>query len=345
MNVSIHLYTQYDQLKSSTHFEVFNTFAESVPESNFFQSAGFFQLIGSVPGYQPFLLVAETASGAMEGSILGVFQSNGSGIKSWLSRRLIIWGGPLLAEKSLDQKEEVARKLLEETKKHAQGKAIFIEFRNFFDTSPLQGTFEAAGFVYKPHLNYLVKTDDEAAVQKRLSSNRKRQIKSSLKLGATIGAPESEQDILDFYSILQKLYKEKVKKPLPDPNLFLKFWKSPLARIFLIRYEGKVVGGIACPIYRNQVIYEWYVCGEDGLVKGLNPSVLATWAPIEYGLKNGYDHFDFMGAGKPDEDYGVRDFKARFGGTEVCFGRYEMVVNKPLYRLGKLGLQVYQKIT
>lgn len=342
--MQIKLYTHYDQLKQDAPGEAFRHFPEKVPDGNFFQSADFFEFIGNIDGYEPFLMLATDGGGQIAGSLLGVFQSNGSGVKSWLSRRLIVWGGPLLIENSLSEKQELARKLLNEMLKHAQGNAIFIEFRNFFDTSHLQSVFEAAGFTYKPHLNYLVKTDDAAAVKKRMSSNRTRQIKSSLKLGATIAEPESEQEVLDFYQILQKLYKEKVKKPLPPANLFLKFWHSKLAKVFLVKFEGKVVGGITCPIYRDKVIYEWYVCGEDGIQKGLHPSVLATWAPIEYGLENGFDHFDFMGAGKPEEDYGVRDFKARFGGDEVCFGRYECVLNKTLYRIGKVGLKVYQKI-
>jgi len=340
----VKLYTRFDQLKNDAAGEAFRNFPEKIPQGNFFQSADFFEFISDVPGYQPVLLLATDSAGVLAGSLLGVFQSNGNGVKSWLSRRLIVWGGPLLVENSLAEKQELARKLLHGLLKHAQGNAIFIEFRNFFDTSQLQGVFEAAGFQFKPHLNYLVKTDDEPAVKKRMSSNRTRQLKSSLNLGATIAEAASDQEVLDFYRILQKLYKEKVKKPLPNANLFLKFRHSNRAKLFVIKFEGQVVGGIACPVYRDKVIYEWYVCGEDGLVKGLNPSVLATWAPIEYGIKNNFDHFDFMGAGRPDEDYGVRDFKARFGGDEVRYGRYELVLNKPLYRIGKLGLKIYQSI-
>lgn len=35
-------------------------------------------------------------------------------------------------------------------------------------------------FTYEPHLNYILPTDGESAVENRLSRNRKRQIKSSL---------------------------------------------------------------------------------------------------------------------------------------------------------------------
>jgi len=99
-----------------------------------------------------------------------------------------------------------------------------------------------------------------------------------------------------------------------------------------------------CPIYQK-TIYEWYLAGIDGVFKNIYPSVLATWAPIEYAAKNGLKYFDFMGAGKPDDDYGVRQFKSKFGGMEVEYGRY-LFINKPLlYNVGKFGLWLNKIIT
>jgi serine/alanine adding enzyme len=42
-----------------------------------------------------------------------------------------------------------------------------------------------------------------------------------------------------------------------------------------------------------------------------------------------------MGAGKPDEGYGVREFKSKFGGELVEHGRFLFVCNPRLYALGK----------
>lgn len=342
--MKIQLYNTHAQFKNAGLADSFGKFLLAHPNGNFFQSAEFFQFIENVQGYQPFLIVATSDKGEIIGSLLAVAQSNGKGVKSWLSRRVIVWGGPLLADMPPAQTQALTKGLLAELKKHASSRSIYVEFRNFFDTSDLQKTFEASGFEYKPHLNYLVKTDEEAAVKKRTSSSRTRQIKSSLKMGAEIVEARSEDDIVAFYKILHRLYKEKVKKPLPGLDLFMKFWKSGIGKTFIVLYEGRVVGGIMCPVFADKIIYEWYICGEDGLAQGLHPSVLATWAPIEYGYRQGFDHFDFLGAGRPDQDYGVREFKARFGGDEVCFGRYEMIVNKPLYEVGKFGLKVYQSI-
>lgn len=309
---------------------------------NFFQSPGFFHFINEVDGYKPVQVITTDESGKIKGSLLGVYQSNGSNIKSWLSRRLIIWGGPLVTD---EEDQEVIKSLLEGLKKHGQGKAIYIEFRNFYDMSGMKGVFEQCGFQYRDHLNLLVKTDEETLVRKRIKKSRMQRIKTSLKKGAIIKEAETEAEVIEFYAILEELYRDKVKKPLPALDLFLRFQKNPdLCKFFVIVFEGEVIGGSVCPIFGGKTIYAWYVCGDDRKIKGMHPSALANWAAIEFGFQNNYDEFDFLGAGKPDEDYGVRTFKASFGAEEVCFGRFNLVLNKQLYKVGQLGLKVYQKI-
>jgi lipid II:glycine glycyltransferase (peptidoglycan interpeptide bridge formation enzyme) len=51
-----------------------------------------------------------------------------------------------------------------------------------------------------------------------------------------------------------------------------------------------------------------------------------------------------MGAGKPDEAYGVRDFKAKFGGKLVEHGRFLFVCKPLLYKIGILGVKILKKI-
>ncbi|MBA7584942.1 hypothetical protein ES708_26908 [subsurface metagenome] len=177
-----------------------------------------------------------------------------------------------------------------------------------------------------------------------LNSSRRRQVRKSLKSNAKIINPLSIEEVQEFHQILVKLYKHKINKPLPPWSFFHNFFlKQDIGKYFLIKFENKIIGGIMCPIYKN-TIYEWYIAGMDGVYNNVYPSVLATWAPMQYAAKNGLKYFDFMGAGKPDNDYGVRQFKSKFGGKEVEYGRY-LFINKPiLYKLGKLGLSLYRMI-
>ena len=99
-----------------------------------------------------------------------------------------------------------------------------------------------------------------------------------------------------------------------------------------------------CPIKSEKAIYEFYVCGLDSEFKDQYPSVIATWAAMEYANQNNIPKFDFMGAGSPDDTYGVRDFKARFGGELVEHGRYINILNPLLYKTGVLGLKLLSKL-
>ena len=93
----------------------------------------------------------------------------------------------------------------------------------------------------------------------------------------------------------------------------------------------------------GKCLYEWFVCGRDGEWKTVFPSSVATYAGIRYAAEHSMPRFDMMGAGTPDEAYGVRDFKARFGGKEVEHGRFLNVLSAPMYNIGKLGVKILKR--
>jgi len=318
------------------NFEELEAFIYHHPHGNFFQSTKAYTFFNSVDNYDPVLLVAKEDNEII-GSLLAVIIKE-SGIKGYFSRRCIVWGGPLVKDNNPTVMSGLLRKLNEKTK----SKAIYTELRKMFDVSYFSNVFNNNKFSFSEHLNYIVPIDNEDKALSNLSSSKRRQIRQSLKNGAEIVEASNINQIKDFYIILKNLYQDKVKKPLPAFVFFEKFFLTPkLGKYFLIKYKNSIVGGIMCPIYKD-TIYEWFVCGNDGEIKNVYPSVLATWAPIEYAAKNGLKYFDFMGAGKPDADYGVREFKSKFGGKLVNYGRFEKINNRFLYKIGKLSLKLYK---
>ena len=148
----------------------------------------------------------------------------------------------------------------------------------------------------------------------------------------------------EFYVILKNLYQAKIKKPLPEWHFFKSFYENEeIGKFFLVQLEGKIIGGIMSPIF-NGVIYEWYIAGRDREFNNVYPSVLATWAAIKYATDNNLKYFDFMGAGKPDDNYGVREFKSKFGGELVNFGRHSHVHSPTRLQFGKLVYRFYRRL-
>ena len=266
--------------------------------------------------------------------------------KQFFTRRAIIIGGPLIAE---DATEKEVATLLKAVKHIPYGliasspnrltMPIYIEIRNFHDYSRWKEVFQNSGFEYQPHLNIQV-TCNEAHT---MSEQRRRQVKKAISNGAIISEAQSEQEIRDWYQILQQLYREKVRTPLFTEEFFLEFYRKGWGKYLLVKHEGKVIGGMMCPILEGRAIYEWYVCGLDEDYREQYPSVMATYAAIEYAKANGLPLFDFMGAGKPDANYGVRDFKKEFGGEVVEHGRF-LCVRKPiLFWIGTIGVKILKR--
>lgn len=258
-------------------------------------------------------------------------------VKQFLTRRAIIIGGPCLADDCIDYE---VMELMRAVRKQLKSEAIYVECRNFNDYSHWRNAFEAEGFSYVPHLNFHVDCSDKEAMDGKLSENRKRQIKKAVKSGIEIAEAQSEQEIKEWYDILLHLYKMRVKTPLFPLSFFIEFYRQGLGKYLLVKYEGKVIGGIMCPILEGKCIYEWFVCGMDTEYRNQNPSVMATYAAMEYGNAHGLARFDFMGAGKPNEPYGVREFKARFGGDEVEYGRFLCVMKPLVYKIGVFAVKI-----
>jgi lipid II:glycine glycyltransferase (peptidoglycan interpeptide bridge formation enzyme) len=111
---------------------------------------------------------------------------------------------------------------------------------------------------------------------------------------------------------------------------------------FLLAKVGETcVAGSVELVYKN-VIYGWYG-GMERSYSRYYPNEVLMWYILKWGAEHGFQVYDFGGAGTPDEEYGVRDFKAKFGGDLVCYGRHTYVHMPFLFKLGQLGYAIYQK--
>ena len=296
---------------------------------------------------------------------VGYVTKERSAIKQYFTRRAIIYGGPLLDE---DISETALAELLKavsecrvysiECKGNENSKAvtsastpytlrptpIYIETRNFHDYSKWRNIFEANGFAYQPHLNYHVDTTSLDQVQSRIGKHRWRYIRLSMRDGAKIINNPSIEQVRAFYTILQDLYRTKVRTPLWSWDFFERLYHTEHARYILVELDGQIVGGTACVCLPGKAVYEWYACGLDNCRDDIRPLSVAIWGEMQYAAENGYPLFDFMGAGTPDQPYGVRDFKAEFGGELVEHGRF-LCIRKPLlYWIGKMGVKWLRRV-
>jgi lipid II:glycine glycyltransferase (peptidoglycan interpeptide bridge formation enzyme) len=315
-----------------------SAFVTDQSDGNFFQTPEYYDFNKSISQHSPFVICLTNESDEILGILVGTVQKE-QGVKSYFSRRAIVYGGPLVQNNN----PEYLSFILQNLKKMLRNRSIYIELRNLFSLAKSIDIFKTQGFNYLPHLNYLIPLDDNDTVWKNLSKNRIRQINKARKNGVKIKVASRIMEIHGFYKILAVLYITKINKPLPPIDFFINFFSQNLGVYILVLQSEKIIGGMMCPI-DHQKIYEWYICGLDKEYEDAYPSVMATYAAIEYGLNNGLKCFDFLGAGNPEDSYGVREFKSRFGGNMVEYGRFRMILNKPLFSMGFLALYILKHI-
>lgn len=317
-------------------------FVNKHPDGTVFQSSEIYTLFNKSKKFEPILFQVSN-NGHIAGVLLAVIIKEYAGKIGFFTSRTVIYGGPII-DAPKEEYDHVLDVLLKELIRKVKNRSVFIQFRNFSDMEKRKEIYRKNGFYFLERLNFLVDTSDEQTVKKNISKSKLRQVRKGLEAGAQIISPQSEEQVREFYQILYKLYKYKVKKPLPDYSFFKNFYElssqNELGIIKLIAYENKIIGGILSPISKEKVIYEWYICGLDKEYKYLYPSVLATWVAIDFATKNNIKCFDFMGVGTPDKDYGVRDFKAKFGGEMVNYGRFGRINNSLLYAITEVGYNI-----
>ena len=153
----------------------------------------------------------------------------------------------------------------------------------------------------------------------------------------------THEEVDDYYTILFELYKDKVKRPLFSLDFFHQLMEKPFAHLILVKYQEEVVGGSLCLELKSRTLYEWCVCGRDYEWRNVHPSELATYAAIALAVRQGCQCFDMMGAGEPGKAYGVRDFKAHFGGVLMEHGRFLFRCRPLIYRMGELVINMKSK--
>jgi len=317
-------------------FNDLERFVSKQTTGNFFQSGNYYNYSKSLSNSEAILVCILDEEDRIFGSVICVINYLVPAIKLPLLTRAIVVGGPVISDVAENKKaamDVILAHLIREVSK----RSVYLEFRNLNDYTRYKQVFEKHNLRYVDHLNYINDcTDKELAFQK-VSKSKQVQIRKSLKAGAEISTATTIEEVKQVYELLLDLYKTRVKKPLPKWEFFEKFFRQgdKTGVYIIVKYNGQVIAGAMCPVFADKAVYEWYVVGKDRVIKNVYPSVLVTWAAIEYAIKNNYERFDFMGAGKPTIDYGVREFKAQFGGELVCYGRWSRILNRRMYDLSQ----------
>jgi serine/alanine adding enzyme len=324
---------------------VWRDFVDENPNGNVFHTPQMFQVFDQAEGYQPSLWVAIDHDGYPLALLPLVRVTVIGGLLRRLTTRAIAYGSVLCAPGSEGQ--EALAMLLRAYKQGAKGKALFTELRNLSDLGRLQPVLNEHDFVYEDHLNYLIDLDQppEAVMQSIGRRTRKNLRRSLRRQDVVIQEITQQEQVALCYELLEKSYAF-AQVPIADRSLFEAafsiLYPRGMVKFLLAWVEDVCIAGSVELAYKD-TIYGWYG-GMDRDYGSYNANELLIWHIFEWGAENGYKTYDFGGAGKPDEEYGPRDFKAKFGGELVCYGRNTFVHAPGMLAISKQGYRLYQKL-
>ncbi len=324
---------------------VWRQYVQQHPHGNVFHTPEMLEALGRVKGYRPYLRAVVNEQGRVLAMLPFVTVTLIDGVLRRLTTRAVAYGGVLCESDAAGQ--AALDVLLRACVQTISSQALFTELRNLSDVSAAQPTLARCGFVYEDHLNYLIDLSCPLEqIMSNMGARTRKHIRQGLRKGKVIVEQATDPSLVQVcYDLIQKSYAA-AHMPLADCSLFkaafevlhprgmIQFW---LARV------GEAYVAASAELPYKDTLYGWY-SGIDRRYADLLPSELLMWHVLKWGAENGYKVYDFGGAGKPGEEYGVRDFKAKFGGQLVCFGRSICIHAPRLLRLSTWGYSLYRRL-
>lgn len=247
-------------------------------------------------------------------------------IKAKRGRYLHLRHGPILTdfEDHFDDMLEVIRERTKDLK------LDFVRMSPLLDTTIFDKQFlKKRGFRNAPVHNMdaentwvldLYKTEEELLTGMRKTTRYL--VKKAQGMPIDITVTVSEKDFDEFF----RLYTATSQRHSFVPHRGLReeleiFAKDHNAKLFLARYEGKLIAGALVIFYGNQAVY--HHAASDSTYRDVPAAYLLQWEAIKEAKKQGKVLYNFWGVVPPEKPkhpwQGLTLFKTGFGGRRINF--------------------------
>lgn len=319
-------------------------FVNAQPQSSIFHTPEMCAAFARAPGHHFSLWAALNDAGQPVALLLPVSQTLFNGPWRAWTTRTVVYGSVLCAPGP--ESRAALPQLLAAYTRQARTCALFTELRNTSDLGEWQPLLAGSGFVYEPHLNYLIDlTQPEKTLWQNVRANARRNVQKARKVGVVIDEIRDPARLPEVYAILKAVY-QRLQVPLPEAEFFQAAYEllapNDQLRVWAARLGETCIGALTL-LQHNGVLLYWYT-GTLREYSAHRANDLLVWQALEWGHRQGYRLFDFGGAGRPDEPYGVRDFKAKYGGELVEYGRNVCVHSRLRLQVGQLGYRLLRRV-
>ena len=304
--------------------ERWDRFVSEHPGGSIFHTPAMVDVFRGARNHRPAVLAALDGSGDILALLVAVRIQTLPGPLGLVSSRSIFYAEPLCR----DDPRGVAAltSLLGRHDAAMRRRALFAEVRPLRGAGPERLALERAGYRHEEYLNYLIHLRQPVEELWRRVQNRTReQIRQSERLGVRVEEASTREGMAAVYELLRASYAH-ARVPMADGSLFARAFEilqpGGLLKTLVAYHQESPVAAAVSLLYKRTA-YLWYA--GTSRPEGINPMACLYWRQIDWGREHGYELFDLGGAGWPDRPYGVRGFKAKFGGDLVNFGRYRKI--------------------
>jgi lipid II:glycine glycyltransferase (peptidoglycan interpeptide bridge formation enzyme) len=323
--------------------ESWSAFVLRHPKGSVFHTPEMFEVFRKTRHYTPLLLAALDDDGKILALLISVKVQTLPGILAALSSRAILFAEPI----SCNSEDGTAalQVIVKEHDRRMRHKVLFTEVRPLYQQSRERLALEACGYEHARYLNYIndLRKGPEEMLQ-CMTKNARRDVRKGQRQGLTPEDATSISGVDEVYPLLQETF-ALARVPLASKELFVNALNvlSPrnMIRLFVVRLEGRPVAGSIVLCHRETVFF-WYA--GMARLKNICSMEVLYFEMLQWGHTRQYTTFDAGGAGWPDKPYGVREFKAKFGGELVDYGRYRKIYSPLKFAVAEKAYEVSRNL-
>ena len=291
---------------------------------SFFHNTATFDLYKDITYYTPLMIICFENDEPVASLFAHIMRINKI-LDAAVFRRCYVSQKPAYYKTDLAE-EEIFGHLLNTLMEEVKSRVLYVEVRNLGD--PIFGykAFRDNSFFSIKWINIKNSLQRKRKIWDQLSRSRKNQVNKATRKGIYIEELTTNDELVAFYKMIDKNISWKFSHRFPPYTYFQNFFDSFIlqnkGKIFLTKYQEKVIGGIVIGLHQNKNAYSLYYWGKTKTYKTLYPTIYTIWYAMNFAEEKGFKYFDFMDSGYLHEKAGKTRFILQFGGKQHATRRW-----------------------
>ncbi len=319
-----------------------DAFVRSHPAGNVFHLAGMQQAFNDASKYVSLANAAVDERGEIQAMIAPVRVDAGAALTRNITSRAIMFGEPLCYPN--ETSIAAINMLLERHESAVSHDALLTEIRSVRKKISDCPILAGLGYEPKSFCNYIVDLSlSEDILWSNISKQMRGNISRSLRRGVAIETGNSRELIERARQQIQRSHRRSIV-PTPKIDLFISA-QDHLGDVLQVRvatHEGTDIAGTIGLAWGDR-FFAWF--GGTSRPASLHPFACVVWDEIKWARSQGFRYYDFGGAGDANQPYGPREFKSRFHGELVHYGRCCKVHSPRLLAILEGGYRSLKRLT